>query len=201
MIRRGQGDKDKVGSDALGADCESQLTTSQRDETVEKICSIELRSLMPSFSPRQKVSWARCRVKRSWESCPYTVIRLFPLHSGRSSMYDCCGCCSGTRTGDVVVRGTLRFLFGERKTKSRCDISFSVIREGLLHRESTSSGEKNGNSLSNGINGSVSLRMNQSAESRTSILNQRVRMLRTTLGTVPMHSPMENACTRDHLRG
>lgn len=189
IIRRRQGDNDKVESDALRADCESQPTTSQRDETVEKIWSIELRSLMPSVSPRQKVSWARCRVKRSWESCPYTVTRLSPLHSGRSSMYDCCGCCSGTSAGDVVARGTLRFLFGERKAKSRCDISLSAIWEGLLHRESTSSGEKKGNSLSNGINGSVSLRINQSAESRTSILYQRVRMLHTTLGTVPMYCP------------
>lgn len=43
MIRRGQGDE----SDAGDFDRESQLMTSQRDETVEKICSIELRSLIP----------------------------------------------------------------------------------------------------------------------------------------------------------
>lgn len=84
MIRRGQGDE--VESDAGDFDCESQVMTSQRDETVEKICSIEFRSLIP---PRQKVSWARCRAKRSWESCPYTVIKLFSFRSGPSSMYDC----------------------------------------------------------------------------------------------------------------
>ena len=86
-------------------------------------------------------------------------------------MYGCGGCCLGSSAGDVV-RGTLRSLFGERKAGFCCDVSFSTIWEGLILRDSTSSDRKNGSSLSSGINGSVYLRVYQSAESRTSILNQ-----------------------------